>query len=210
VTRVSRAGHHRRASSRASVAAFTPDGSRSRPQRGPAINDGALPALVGGDGQEGRKSWHCKPLARHPAPYCTTGVVPKIMGMGPLSAMRKGRRPSWAASWPNSLILIVLNEAFAAQSRSLSSRELGPRQHGGVNVHGRAPSRSGIPIGPRERPPANACSTTLECTRLQARGGGRGAASLCYRRRLMGTASDDRRGPDLAILFRAKPNERSE
>ena len=62
-----------------------------------------------------------KPLARILS-YCTTGVDPKIMGMGPVPAMRKAVERAGLSL--GDLDLVELNEAFAAQSLAVV-RELG-------------------------------------------------------------------------------------
>ena len=101
--------------------------------------------------------------------YCTVGVDPMIMGMGPVEAMR--RAADRAGLKLADLDAIELNEAFAAQSVAVV-RELGfdPAR---VNVHGGAVAL-GHPIGAS----GARLLTTLVHT-LQDRGGGRGAASLC-------------------------------
>ena len=130
------------------------------------INDGAAALVVATEKkaqQLGRQ-----PLARILS-YCTTGVDPKVMGMGPVPAMRKAvERAGLALA---DLDVIELNEAFASQSLAVV-RELGldPAK---VNVHGGAIAL-GHPIGA-----SGARILTTLVHALQARGGGRGAASLC-------------------------------
>jgi acetyl-CoA C-acetyltransferase len=130
------------------------------------INDGAA-ALVVATERKARDLGR-KPMARILS-YGTVGVDPMIMGMGPVGAMRKavGR----ARLTLDQLDVIELNEAFAAQSVAVV-RELGldPAK---VNVHGGAVAL-GHPIGAS----GARLLTTLVHT-LEARGGGRGAASLC-------------------------------
>jgi acetyl-CoA C-acetyltransferase len=130
------------------------------------INDGAA-ALVVATEKKARALGR-KPLARILS-YCTTGVEPKIMGMGPVQAMRKAAER--ARLDLGDLDLIELNEAFASQSLAVV-RELGldPAK---VNVHGGAIAL-GHPIGA-----SGARILTTLVHALQARGGGRGAASLC-------------------------------
>jgi acetyl-CoA C-acetyltransferase len=130
------------------------------------INDGAAALIVGTESwakKNGRK-----PLARILS-YCTTGIDPMIMGMGPVQAMRKAVERAGLAL--GDLDLVELNEAFASQSLAVV-RELGldPSR---VNVHGGAIAL-GHPIGASG---ARILTTLLHG--LQARGGGRGAASLC-------------------------------
>jgi len=109
-----------------------------------------------------------KPLAKILA-YCTTGVDPMIMGMGPVDAMRKA--VDRAGLKLGDLDAIELNEAFAAQSLAVVRElKLDPAK---VNVHGGAIAL-GHPIGASG---ARVLTTLVHV--LQARGGGRGAASLC-------------------------------
>jgi len=130
------------------------------------INDGAA-ALVIGTAEKAR-AVGTRPLARILA-YCTTGVAPRIMGMGPVEAMRKAVQR--AGLTLDDLDLIELNEAFASQSLAVV-RELGLNS-AKVNVHGGAIAL-GHPIGA-----SGARVLTTLVHGLQARGGGRGAASLC-------------------------------
>jgi len=146
-------------------AAFTKEGTVTAGNAS-GINDGAA-ALVVATESWARKNGH-SPLARIVA-YCTTGVDPMIMGMGPVEAMRKAVER--AGITLKDLDVVELNEAFAAQSLAVV-RELGldPAR---VNVHGGAIAL-GHPIGAS----GARVLTTLVHT-LKARGGGRGAASLC-------------------------------
>ena len=130
------------------------------------INDGAAALVVSTEAWA--KKNRRQPLARILA-YCTTGVDPMIMGMGPVDAMRKA--VDRAGLKLSDLDAIELNEAFAAQSVAVV-RELGldPAK---VNVHGGAVAL-GHPIGASG---ARILTTLVHV--LQARGGGRGAASLC-------------------------------
>jgi acetyl-CoA C-acetyltransferase len=130
------------------------------------INDGAA-ALVIATEKWARENGR-RPLARVLS-YCTTGVDPMIMGMGPVEAMRKA--VDRAGLKLNDLDVIELNEAFAAQSLAVT-RELG-LDAAKVNVHGGAIAL-GHPIGAS----GARVLTTLAHT-LRKRGGGRGAASLC-------------------------------
>jgi acetyl-CoA C-acetyltransferase len=108
------------------------------------------------------------PLARILA-YCTTGVDPMIMGMGPVEAIRKALRRANLSI--DDMDLIELNEAFAAQSIAVVRElKLDPAR---VNVHGGAIAL-GHPIGASG---ARVLATLVHS--LQARGGGRGVASLC-------------------------------
>jgi acetyl-CoA C-acetyltransferase len=130
------------------------------------INDGAAALVVA------TESWAKKngrqPLARILS-YCTLGVDPMIMGMGPVEAMRRAVKR--AELTLDDLDIIELNEAFAAQSLAVVRElKLDPAK---VNVHGGAVAL-GHPIGA-----SGARILTTLVHALQARGGGRGAASLC-------------------------------
>jgi acetyl-CoA C-acetyltransferase len=136
------------------------------PGNSSGINDGAA-ALVIATEKKARELGGA-PLARILS-YCTTGVDPMIMGMGPVEAIRKalGR----AKLGLEDLDLIELNEAFAAQSLAVVRElKLDPSK---VNVHGGAIAL-GHPIGA-----SGARVLTTLAYALQARGGGRGVASLC-------------------------------
>ena len=124
------------------------------------INDGAAALVV--VTEKKAKELGRAPLARILA-YCTTGVDPKIMGMGPVSAMRKAA--DRAGLRLADLDLIELNEAFASQSLAVV-RELG-LDSAKVNVHGGAIAL-GHPIGASG---ARVLTTLVHA--LQARGGGR-------------------------------------
>ena len=145
--------------------AFAKDGSVTAGNSS-GVNDGAA-ALVVSTEQKARELGR-RPMAKVLA-YCTTGIDPMIMGMGPVQAMRKAADRAGVAL--DALDAIELNEAFAAQSVAVV-RELGldPAK---VNVHGGAIAL-GHPIGA-----SGARVLTTHIHTLQARGGGRGAASLC-------------------------------
>jgi acetyl-CoA C-acetyltransferase len=130
------------------------------------INDGAA-ALVVSTEKKARDLGR-KPLARILS-YCTVGVEPMIMGMGPVEAVRRALKR--ANLTLGDMDVIELNEAFASQSLAVM-RELGA-DAAKVNVHGGAIAL-GHPIGAS----GARILTTLVHT-LQARGGGRGAAALC-------------------------------
>ena len=146
-------------------AAFAKDGSVTAGNSS-GINDGAA-ALVIATEKKARALGR-KPLARILA-YCTTGIDPMLMGMGPVAAMRKALER--AGLTIGDLDVVELNEAFASQSLAVV-RELGldPAR---VNIHGGAIAL-GHPIGASG---ARVLTTLVHV--LRARGGGRGAASLC-------------------------------
>ena len=146
-------------------AAFTKEGTVTAGNAS-GINDGAAALVIATD------AWATKngrsPLATILS-YCTTGVDPMIMGMGPVEAMRKA--VDRAGISLDDLDVIELNEAFAAQSLAVVHElKLDPAK---VNVHGGAIAL-GHPIGASG---ARVLTTLVHV--LQARGGGRGAASLC-------------------------------
>ena len=145
--------------------AFAKDGSVTAGNSS-GINDGAAALVVSTEARA--KTLGRAPMARILS-YATTGVDPMIMGMGPVEAMRKAVDRAGIAL--ADLDVIELNEAFAAQSLAVV-RELGldPMK---VNVHGGAVAL-GHPIGASG---ARILTTLIHV--LQAKGGGRGAASLC-------------------------------
>ena len=145
--------------------AFVKDGSVTAGNSS-GINDGAAAMVIATEKKA--KELGRKPLARILA-YCTVGVDPMIMGMGPVEAMRRAvKRAGFSLE---DLDLIELNEAFAAQSLAVVRElKLDPAK---VNVHGGAIAL-GHPIGASG---ARVLTTLVHA--LQARGGGRGAASLC-------------------------------
>jgi acetyl-CoA C-acetyltransferase len=130
------------------------------------INDGAA-ALVVATGEKARKMG-ARPLARILA-HASTGVDPKVMGMGPVPAVRKALER--AGLTLADIDLFELNEAFAAQSVAVI-RELGldPAR---VNVNGGAIAL-GHPIGASG---ARVLTTLVHA--LRARQLRRGVASLC-------------------------------
>jgi acetyl-CoA C-acetyltransferase len=130
------------------------------------INDGAAALVIATE--EKARALGRRPLARILS-YCTTGVEPMIMGMGPVEAMRKA--VARAGLTLEDLDVVELNEAFASQSLAVVGElKLDPKK---VNVHGGAIAL-GHPIGASG---ARVLTTLVHA--LQARGGGRGAASLC-------------------------------
>jgi acetyl-CoA C-acetyltransferase len=145
--------------------AFKKDGSVTAGNAS-GINDGAAALVVASEG--GVKKASARPLARVLA-YCTTGVDPAIMGMGPVEAIRKAlQRANLQAS---DLGLVELNEAFASQSLAVS-RELG-LEPSRVNVYGGAIAL-GHPIGASG---ARVLTTLVHA--LQERNERYGVASLC-------------------------------
>ncbi len=130
------------------------------------INDGAA-ALVVVTGDKARNAG-TKPLARILA-YSSTGVDPKIMGIGPIPAVRKVL--DRAGLQLGDIDLFELNEAFAAQSVAVVRElQIDPAR---VNVNGGAIAL-GHPIGASG---ARVLTTLLYA--LHARKLRYGVASLC-------------------------------
>jgi acetyl-CoA C-acetyltransferase len=130
------------------------------------INDGASAVVV--TTSEKARALGKPPLAKILA-YASTGVDPKIMGMGPVSAVstvldRAGLKIA-------DVDLFELNEAFAAQSLAVT-RELGADAEK-VNVNGGAIAL-GHPIGA-----SGARVLTTLIYALRARGLRYGVAALC-------------------------------
>jgi acetyl-CoA C-acetyltransferase len=130
------------------------------------INDGAAALVIATD--ERAAALGRQPLARILS-YCTVGVDPAIMGMGPVEAMKRAAQRANLSL--EALDLVELNEAFASQSLAvLRELRLDPSK---VNVHGGAIAL-GHPLGA-----SGARILTTLVHALKARGGGRGAAALC-------------------------------
>ncbi len=130
------------------------------------INDGAA-ALTVASAAYARRHGRT-PLARIVS-FATTGVDPKVMGIGPVSAVRKAVE---RAAMPLSAIdLFELNEAFAAQSIAVVRElDIDPAK---VNIHGGAIAL-GHPIGASG---ARVLTTLLYA--LRSHGKRHGVASLC-------------------------------
>jgi len=145
--------------------AFKKDGSVTAGNSS-GINDGAAAVVVTTAAKA--KKVGTKPLARILS-YVSTGVDPKVMGIGPVPAVRKVI--DRAGLNVNDIDLFELNEAFAAQSVAVS-RELGldPAK---VNVNGGAIAL-GHPIGA-----SGARVLTTLIYALRARKLKYGVASLC-------------------------------
>jgi len=145
--------------------AFKKDGSVTAGNAS-GINDGAAAVVVTTAAKA--KAIGTPPLARILA-YASTGVDPKIMGIGPIPAVRKVlERAGLQAS---QIDLFELNEAFAAQSVAVV-REL-TLDSARVNVNGGAIAL-GHPIGASG---ARILTTLIHA--LRDRGGKRGIAALC-------------------------------
>jgi acetyl-CoA C-acetyltransferase len=130
------------------------------------INDGAAAVVVTTEARAAELG--TKPLARIVS-YAIAGVAPKIMGMGPVPAVRLAL--SRAGLDSSAIDLFELNEAFAAQSLAVL-RELG-LDSARVNVSGGAIAL-GHPIGA-----SGARILTTLVYALRARRLRYGLASLC-------------------------------
>jgi acetyl-CoA C-acetyltransferase len=130
------------------------------------LNDGAAAVVV--MSAKKAKELGLKPLATIRA-FGTTGLDPKTMGMGPVSATKKAlERAGWKASDVN---LFELNEAFAAQACAVNKAlDIDPAK---VNVNGGAIA-IGHPIGASG---ARILVTLLH--EMQRREAKKGVAALC-------------------------------
>src|ERR671914_884654 len=130
------------------------------------INDGAAALVIASE--ERARELGAEPLGRF-AGSAVAGVDPRVMGIGPVPAVRK--LLSRAGVDVAEIDLVELNEAFASQSLQVV-RELG-LDHAKVNVNGGA-----IAIGhPLGMSGARLVVTLLH--ELRRRGGRYGLATLC-------------------------------
>jgi len=130
------------------------------------LNDGAAALVVAS--AERARGLGAKPRARIVS-YASAAVDPKVMGIGPVPAVRKALEKAGLAA--SAIDLFELNEAFAAQSLAVL-REL-KIDAARVNVNGGAIAL-GHPIGASG---ARVLVTLLHA--LEARGLQRGLAGLC-------------------------------
>jgi acetyl-CoA C-acetyltransferase len=145
--------------------AFKKDGTVT-PGNASGLNDGAA-ALVLTSAQRAQ-DLGLSPLAAVVS-YASAGVDPKLMGIGPVPAVRKALEKAGLAA--DRIDLFELNEAFAAQSVAVQRElKLDPSK---VNVNGGAIAL-GHPIGSSG---ARILVTLLHA--LRARGGRWGLAGLC-------------------------------
>jgi acetyl-CoA C-acetyltransferase len=130
------------------------------------LNDGAAALVVAS--AERAAALGAKPRARVVS-YASAAVDPRIMGIGPVPAVRKALDKAGLSA--DAIDLFELNEAFAAQSLAvLRELKLDPAR---VNVNGGAIAL-GHPIGASG---ARILVTLMHA--LEARGLKRGLASLC-------------------------------
>lgn len=145
--------------------AFKKDGSVTAGNAS-GINDGASALVVASNEWAAANN---REAVAQILSYATTGVEPKVMGIGPVSAVRKALER--AGLTLDQIDLFELNEAFASQSLAVV-RELGI-DAAKVNVHGGAIAL-GHPIGA-----SGARVLTTLVYALKRRGGGLGVAALC-------------------------------
>jgi acetyl-CoA C-acetyltransferase len=145
--------------------AFDKDGSVTAGNAS-GINDGAAAVVVMSEARA--KALGLKPLARIKA-FASSGVDPKIMGMGPVPASRRAlEKAGWKAA---ELDLMEINEAFAAQACAVN-KEMG-WDTAKINVNGGAIAL-GHPIG------ASGCRILVTLLHeMQKRDAKKGLASLC-------------------------------
>jgi acetyl-CoA C-acetyltransferase len=148
-------------------AAFKPEGTVTAGNAS-GLNDGAAALVVAGAERARLLGPAVKPMARIVA-YAAAAVDPKVMGIGPVPAVRAALERAGLGA--GEVDLYELNEAFAAQSLAvLRELKLDPAR---VNVNGGAIAL-GHPIGASG---ARILVTLLHA--LQARGSRYGVAGLC-------------------------------
>jgi 3-oxoadipyl-CoA thiolase len=132
------------------------------------VNDGAVALIVASE--EAVKRHGLTPRARITG-YATAGVPPRVMGIGPVPAVRKLLAKTGLSI--RDFDAVELNEAFAAQGLAVL-RQLGlPDDGAHVNANGGAIAL-GHPLG------ASGARLVLTALRqLEATGGQRGLATLC-------------------------------
>ncbi len=146
--------------------AFTKEGGSVTAGNASGINDGAA-AMVLMSADEAKKRG-VTPLARIVS-WATTGVDPKVMGIGPVTASQAAlKKAGWTVK---DLDLVEANEAFAAQALAVG-KELGldPAK---LNVNGGAIAL-GHPIGA-----SGARVLTTLLYEMQKRDAKKGLATLC-------------------------------
>ena len=143
--------------------AFEVDGSVTAGNAS-GINDGAAAVVVASPDFAGGRDAVARVLG-----YAVVGLEPRIMGLGPVGAVRLVLQRAGLAA--GDVHLFELNEAFAAQAVAVN-RELG-LDVSRVNTRGGAIAL-GHPIGA-----SGARVLTTLIYALRARGGGIGVASLC-------------------------------
>ena len=131
-----------------------------------SLNDGAVAMMLASG--EAVKKYGLKPIARYVGSG-TAGVDPRIMGIGPVYAIRKALEKAKMSI--DDIGLFELNEAFASQALSCI-RELGISSEK-VNIHGGAIA-IGHPLGMSGGRIAGHLARTMQKNEVQY-----GIASLC-------------------------------
>ncbi len=132
------------------------------------VNDGAAALLIAGEAAI--KRYHLTPLARIVG-SAIAGVAPRIMGMGPVGAIRKLlARQNWSLS---ELDVFELNEAFAAQALAVLRELALPDDAPHVNPNGGAIAL-GHPLGA-----SGARLATTAMYQLGRTGGKRALCAMC-------------------------------
>ncbi len=145
--------------------AFAKDGSVTAANAS-GLNDGAAAVVVMSASKA--KQLGLTPLAKITS-FATTGLEPKIMGMGPVSASKRAlAKAGWTA---DQLDLMEVNEAFAAQACAVN-QQMG-WDTSKINVNGGAIA-IGHPIG------ASGCRILVSLLyEMQRRDAKKGLAALC-------------------------------
>jgi acetyl-CoA C-acetyltransferase len=147
-------------------AAFRKDGGTVTAGNASGVNDGAAAIVVMSERVARERGLETFGTVES---YASVGVEPKIMGIGPVPAVRKALQR--AGLELTDIDLVELNEAFAAQSLAvLRELEIEPER---INVHGGAIAL-GHPIGASG---GRILVTLLH--EMRRRNAGRGLATLC-------------------------------
>ncbi|KAI6244316.1 3-oxoadipyl-CoA thiolase [Aphelenchoides fujianensis] len=132
------------------------------------VNDGAVALIVASE--DAVKRHGLTPRARITG-YATAGVAPRVMGIGPVPAVRKLLAKTGLSI--GDFDAVELNEAFAAQGLAVLRQLSLPDDGAHVNANGGAIAL-GHPLG------ASGARLVLTALRqLEATGGKRGLATLC-------------------------------
>jgi acetyl-CoA C-acetyltransferase len=146
--------------------AFRRDGGTVTAGNASGVNDGAAAIVVMSAGKANERGLRTFGTVES---YASVGVEPKIMGIGPVPAVRKAL--ARAGLQLGDIDLFELNEAFAAQSLAvLRELEIDPER---INPHGGAIAL-GHPIGAS----GGRILVTL-VHEMRRRNSGRGLATLC-------------------------------
>ena len=146
--------------------AFKKEGGTVTAGNASGLNDGAAATVVMSERRA--RELGVKPMARIVA-YASAGVEPRIMGMGPVPAVKRALER--AGLTVDDIDLFELNEAFAAQSCAVVGELRLPADR--TNIHGGAIAL-GHPIGASG---ARVLVTLLHA--MEERDAKRGLASLC-------------------------------